>query len=104
MQKNEIMKLDRLFEKARREPAPESPSDFTARVLRALPDRDLTVMPALSLVDQLNALFPRLALASALFLALCLGTEFLGSGFGQSDLASGLTQLSDQWLFTTKGF
>jgi hypothetical protein len=94
------MRLQKLFEKVRTERAPEPSAGFEARVTRALPDRE----PALSLFDQLNGLFPRSALASALILGLCFGIELFGSGFERADLSSNLAQFSDQWLFTTKGF
>jgi len=98
------MRIDRLFAMARSEPAQEPPPGFASRVIRALPDRALSNAPTPSLWDQLNALFPRLALVSALVMALCLGLELFGSGWGQSDLTSDLALLSDQWLFPTKGF
>jgi hypothetical protein len=94
------MRLQRLFEKVRTETAPEPSAGFETRVMRALPGHE----PAISLFDQLNGLFPRFALASALILGLCFGIELFGSGFEQADLSSNLAQFSDQWLFTTKGF
>jgi hypothetical protein len=96
------MKLDRLFQKARLDAPPHPTPGFERRVLRAL--RNEAPASEVSLFDQLSSLFPRLALASALVIALCCGIELLGSDSAQPDLTSGLVQLSDQWLFTAKGF
>jgi|SRR6266404_5813579 len=98
------MKLEKLLQKARMEAPPEPPPGFENRVLRALSGQEPTTVTTLSLFDQLSALFPRLALVSALVMVLCFGVELLTSSSGQSDLTSSLAQLSDQWLFATKGF
>jgi len=95
-------KLQKLFRSARNEPAPAGPENFDQRVVRAI-RRDMPPAPA-TLFDQLGALFPRLALASLLVIGLCVALDFSLSALGQSDLESGIAQLSDQWLFPVKGF
>jgi len=95
-------KLQKLFKAARNDRPPEPASAFEVQVLRAI--RNEKHNEPDGLFERLGQLFPRLALASALLIVLCLGTDLWVSGFGQSKLASDLGQLSDQWLFVTKGF
>jgi hypothetical protein len=95
-------KLEQLFEATRREPAPMPATGWETRVMGAAnPERERE--PA-SLLDQLSALFPRAALASALVIGLCVAGEFGSSLTGQPDLTSGLVELSDDWLFAANGY
>ena len=65
-------KLNHLFEQARNESAPPVPPDFAAGVLRAVRREPSPRAPApASIFDQLNFLFPRLALAAAAVIVLC---------------------------------
>lgn len=95
-------KLQRLFRSARNESVPAGPEDFDQRVIRAIRGETRVAPP--TLFDQLGALFPRLAFASVLMIGLCVATDIGLSALGQSDLESGVAQLSDQWLFPVKGF
>jgi hypothetical protein len=96
-----MKKLDLLFKAARNEPPPLPPPGFDAQVVRALP---LPHSKPVSVFEQLDAWFPRLAFASALLIGACLLADTWSSGFGQSNLTSDVAQLSDQWLFAVKGF
>jgi hypothetical protein len=98
--KNE--KLERLFNSARNEPAPQAGSGFEARVMRAI--RHEGPAKPVSLIDQLNALFPRLAFAAATVIVLCATADWVLSNVEGSDLASGVSVISEDWLFPTKGF
>jgi hypothetical protein len=95
-------KLKQLFAAARRAPAPSPPQGFEFAVLQAI-RREKTAR-SLTLFEQLGRLFPRLALASAVFIVLCFAADMLLSQFGSPDLSAALDQLSDQWLFAVKGF
>ena len=91
-------KLNQLFTAARSETAPLPPADFAADVLRAL-HREPTVAatPAASLFDQLNFLFPRLALAAAVVIGLCVAADFGFTSAGLPELGDGAAQLSAQF-------
>lgn len=70
-------KLQKLFQAARRQPAPEPPADFAGDVLRAA--RQTSPTPGTqgySLFDQLNGLFPRVAIAAAAVVLLCAALEY----------------------------
>jgi hypothetical protein len=82
-------KLQSLFGAARRSAAPTPPADFAADVLRAvrqLPPSRPTAAPGI--FDQLNAWFPRLAIAAFALIVLCLaldlGDTVSGAGAGKS--------------------
>ncbi len=95
-------KWKRLFDAARQEPPPSPRPGFELRVTRALE----TAAPPrpIALFEQLGELLPRVALASTLAIALFVAADLGLSALGQPDLADGAAQLSDQWLFATKGF
>ncbi len=95
-------KLEQLFSSARKEAAPAPDADFALGVLRVI-ERERQPH-AVSLWEQLGALFPRLGLAAALVIGLCIAADFCSPAFGQPDLVSGVAQISEQWLFTAKGF
>ena len=94
-------KLKQLFEAARREPAPAPGDAFEASVMRSI-RRETPAGPA-SLFDQLGLLFPRLAFAAVMLIAVCVAGEFLSSALSLPSLSEGVAQLSDQWLFTVNG-
>ena len=94
-------KLNRLFEAARSQPAPAPSENFADDVLHAVrrepsPNRD-------SLLEQLTALFPRLAFAAVLAIGLFIGSDFLMTAFNLPSLSDGVAQLSDQWLLIGNG-
>ena len=70
-------KLQKLFAAVRRHPAPEPPADFAGDVLHAA--RQTSATPGTqghSLFDQLNGLFPRVAIAAATIILLCAALEW----------------------------
>lgn len=96
------LKLEKLFRSARNEPTPEAEPGFEERVLRAI-RRDRPEEP-LSLWEQIGAMFPRLALASATIIVLFVAADQWHSSLEQSDVGSGLAQMSEEWDFSAKGF
>jgi hypothetical protein len=98
-------KLNRLFELARNEPAPVPPEDFAADVLRAIHrEPQDTVRRTLSVFDQLNLLFPRIALAAAAVIVLCVAADFGLTAAGVPGLSDGWSQISAQWLLSPDEF
>ena len=91
-------KIKQLFTAARSETAPLPPTAFAADVLRAV-HREPTVSatPAASLFDQLNYLFPRLALAAAVVIGLCVAADFGFTSAGLPELGDGAAQWSAQF-------
>ncbi len=69
-------KLQQLFAAARRSKAPEPPAEFAADVLRMARQtpRDRHE-PARGVLEQLNSWFPRVALAAAAVIVLCMALE-----------------------------
>ena len=94
-------KLSRLLKRASEEQSPVPPVDFTWRVTQAIHHGPLL---SNTLFDQLNDLFPRLAVAAALVMCLCVITDFYFSAQDGTGLIPGVAQISEDWLFTTKGF
>lgn len=98
-------KLRQLLKSARRESAPAPPPDFAADVLRVVrrepPSR---LKGQVSIFDQLNLLFPRIALAAAAVVIVCVAADFGLTAAGVPDLSDGVWQLSAQWLLTPNGF
>jgi len=92
-------KLKQLFAAARREPAPAPPSEFSDSVLRAL-RREPTPADTLpwGLFEQLNRLFPRVALAAAAIILLCLAADFGLTAWGWPELGDGASQASCSFL------
>jgi hypothetical protein len=98
-------KLKKLFEAARNEIAPAPPADFAAVVLRAV-RREKTVPSAgtFSIFDQLNLLFPKLALAATVVILLGVAADFGLTAAGVPNLSDGVSQISAQWFFLPEGF
>jgi len=95
-------KLERLVNLAKRESVPRAGPGFESRVMHAI-RQEVSAKPV-SLLDQLNALFPRIALASAIVIVLCITTDVVLTNASGTDLASGVSSISEEWLFPTKGF
>jgi hypothetical protein len=95
-------KMRRLLDAARSEPLAQPGPDFAAQAMRAV--RQAPESEPVSVLGQLGDLFPRLAVAAALVIGLCVAADFCAAAVDQSDLTSGVAQLSDQWLFATRGF
>jgi hypothetical protein len=94
-------KLKKLFELAQKETPPAPPGNFELRVLAAI-RREERAAP-LTWWDQLGALFPRLALAAVLLMAVCLAADYYASACHPSSFAEDATQISDQALFAANG-
>jgi len=98
-------KLNQLFKLAGNEPAPVPPEDFASDVLRAMRREPPVAAPAsLSLFDQLNMLFPRIAFAAAAVIVLCVAVDFGLTAAGLPGLGDGMSQISAQWLLTPDEF
>jgi hypothetical protein len=97
-------KLKQLFTSARQETAPTPPEDFAADVLRAVRREPPVAAPeTISIFDQLNLWFPRLVLAAAAVIVLCVATDYGLTAVGVPGLSDGVSQLSAQWLLTSTG-
>jgi len=97
-------KLKQLFTAARNEAAPAPPAGFTADVLRALPREVSAGEPEISSVfDQLNRWFPRLALAAAAIIILCVAADYGLTSAGLPELGDGAAQLSSQYDLNEDG-
>jgi hypothetical protein len=94
-------KLKKLFELARAETAPVLPEGFDARMERALA-RERNAAP-ISLWDQIEALFPRVAMGAALVMALCLLGDFYFSAAHPAGLSGDVNEISEQWLLGANG-
>jgi hypothetical protein len=73
-------RLERLIEAARKAAAPE-------------PERWL---------DPLSELWPRAAVGAALVIGLFVAADFSLTAFAQIDLATSLSEVSEQWLFAVR--
>jgi len=97
-------KLKKLFTVARGETPPAPSSGFEADVMRAIRHEPVQTGPqTVSVFDQLNLLFPKLACAAVLLIGICVAGEYIASTYSPS-LTDGVAQLSDEWLFAAKGF
>ena len=94
-------KIQKLFNSARKEEAPRPDGDFSAQVMRAV--RSEAAPEPASVWGEVGELFPRLAVAAALVIGLCVAADFCASAIEGPDLTSGVAQLSEQWFFATKG-
>jgi len=94
-------RLKKIVEAVRNEIPPAPPADFDRRVLRAV-SHDFAVAgrASTSLFDQLNLLFPRLAVAAVLIIGICVAGDFVLTAMHLPGLSDGAAQISDQWLFS----
>lgn len=98
-------KWKQLFVAARNEAAPAPSADFEAGMLHAIRGERRTETPEmLSIFDQLNLLFPRLAWAAAATIALSVAADWGLTAAGVPGLGDGMSQISAQWLLTPNGF
>jgi hypothetical protein len=93
-------KLGKIFAAARKENPPVPAEGFDFLVMQAL--KHEPAPRAATLSDQLNTLFPRLACAAIVIIALCVAGDWFDTG-AQTSLTDGVTQLSQQWLLTGDG-
>ncbi len=101
MKKN---KLDSLFRSARITSPPVPSADFESAVLRAIRGEPRTARAHPSLFEQLGSLFPRLALASAALICLCVVIDYRAGGSGSPELDDGMAQVSDELTLPAGGF
>ncbi len=87
-------KLKQLFGAAGKEVPPPPPPGFEVRVTRSIGRRPPD--ESISLWEQLERLFPRVALASLLLAGLCVLGDYARP---TPELANDLDTLSVQWLF-----
>lgn len=88
-------KLKKLFAAARNEVPPAPSADFADDVLRAV-RREPFGRARLSVLDQLNTLFPRLAMTAALIIFLCAAAELVFRTAGMPDPDDNMAQFSAQ--------
>jgi len=94
-------KLQRLLQSAKNAVPPTPAGDFNDRVIRAI-RREPKPKP-FSLMDQLGEFFPKFGLAAAVLVVVSAAGDLCYTALTQSDLTSGVAQLSEQWLFAAKG-
>jgi len=98
-------KLKKLFASAQQEIVPAPPEDFAADVLRAIRhEPQITGAETFSLFDQLNLLFPRIAVAAAVIILLCVAADYGATAAGMPGLEDGAAQLSAQQLLPSETF
>ncbi len=96
-------KLTMLFTAARNEPAPVPPEDFAEDVLRAIRREPPVALPRVgSRFDQIDRVFPRLALAASAVIVLAVAVDLGLTAAGVPGLGDGLSQISAQWLLPTE--
>ena len=89
-------KLKKLFELTLVEIPPAPPEGFDSRVMAALRREQRAGLP--SLWDQLEQLFPRLAVATVLIIGICVAGDFMYSALHPAGLTADVHELADQWL------
>jgi len=95
-------KLKRLFQAARNDAAPVPPADFAAEVLRAVHREPACAPRSSSLFEQLNILFPRVALAAAAIIVASVAADFALTALGLPDFSDGATQAVSHVIFDTE--
>jgi hypothetical protein len=93
-------KLKKIFTAVRKENPPVPAAAFDFLVMQAI--KHEPAPRAATVFDQLDALFPRLAWAAVVAIALCIAGDWLDAG-AQTSLTEGVAQLSQQWLLTGDG-
>ncbi len=87
------LKFKKLFALARKDGAPAVADGFDARVLAAV-RREERAAPV-SVWEQLGEMFPRLAVATALVMGLCVFTDYYFASNQRTTVSGMLTELSD---------
>lgn len=79
--------------------------DFAGDVLRAIRNNpQIARTKTFSIFDQLNLLFPRIAIASAIIILLCVAADYGVTAAGTPDLSEGAAELSAQQLLPSNEF
>ena len=89
-------KIDRLLGSAAKDNSPPVPEDFATRVMRQVhrPDK----VESVSILDQINTWYPRLALGAGLAIAICLLAELGLSALEPDSLSENVAQASLPWV------
>jgi hypothetical protein len=88
-------KRKQLIAAARRVPPLDVPSGLGDKILRAIRNEEgADLAPVSSVMEQMAALFPRVATAALVIIVAAAAFEFFAGG----DVALQLTEASDQWL------
>ena len=95
-------KLEQLFSAAAKAQPPTPGPDFADDVLRAVRREPMREAGAVTFADQLGALLPRVAFATALIVVACVAADLALDSLGRSSLSDGVSQLSEQWLFAAQ--
>jgi hypothetical protein len=96
-------KLRQLFESARQAASPVPPQGFAAGVLRAAGREPVPESAgSISLLDHLNSLFPRVALAAMALIILCALAEFGLTASSLPGVEDGASQVSSQYFFNVE--
>jgi hypothetical protein len=94
-------KLDKILDAVRAQTPPSAPGNFEQSVLKQI--RNEPAPRGYSLADQLSALFPRIAFAAIIIIALCVAGDFLLTVFNVPQVEEGMAQVSDEWLLPEIG-
>lgn len=98
-------KLKRLFAMARQETPPEPDPDFASEMLRAIRQEPAAAESrSWDMVEQLNDLFPRAAVAAAVIIGLCVAADLGLTAAGWPELGDGAAQMSSEYLFNPGDF
>ena len=89
-------KLQKLFDAARTDAAPAAPAHFESRVMREITS-GARESREVSLFDLLGAIFPRVTIAAASLIVLCIAGDLLLS-HKIGDISTAAAQLSEEWL------
>lgn len=97
-------KLNQLFQAARQDAAPEPPAGFADDVVRAIRREPPPARPGeLALFDQLNAMFPRMALAALAVMVLGIAANLALGAPNLADWSDSDAQISAQWFLSPDG-
>lgn len=94
--------MNQLFAAARQESAPVPPADFAADVLHAVRREPALPPETFSIFDELNGLFPRLALAAAVLIVLCLAADLGLTAAGLPEVGDGAAQAAAPFLLNAE--
>jgi len=96
--------LNHLFRAVQKASPPSPESGFENGVMVAIRHEPQAHANTGLWFDELGALLPHLAWVTALAVALCAATDLGLGALGMPELADGVAQISEHWLFTATGF
>ncbi len=94
-------KIEALFRSAQGVLPPSAAGGFTARLMRQV--RGAAQVEPLGWTEQLLAFWPRLAAGAVAVILLCATAEIWTAMTAAQDFESGVTAISEQWLFAAEG-